>query len=75
MGDVSGFATSLATEIKMRATVLKQCVCGQAQFGWKVCPVCGREAVVQDHGVVAYYHKNPVKRWWFKIKKAFGYEK
>ena len=75
MGDISGFATSVANEIKLRAVVLKQCPCGQSQYGWKVCPACGREAVIQDHGVVAYYHKNPVKRWWFKVKKAFGHEK
>lgn len=25
---------------------------------------------IEDHGVVAFYHKNPIKRWAFKAVRA-----
>lgn len=61
------FTESFVKELTLHASVLKKCVCGQSQYGWCECPSCGRTAVVEDKGIVSYYHKNPLKRLWYKI--------
>lgn len=27
---------------------------------------------VEDHGIVSYWHKNPLMRWTWKIRRALG---
>lgn len=72
MSNVSGIATQVAKEIQLRATVLKRCKCGEGQTGWAYCPSCSRPAVMENLGVVSYYHKSFLKRTWFKIKKGMA---
>ena len=26
---------------------------------------------IEDHGVVAYYHRNPLYRWAYRVRRAF----
>lgn len=30
------------------------------------------DGTVIDYGVVAYYHVNPIRRWWFSLRQRFG---
>lgn len=68
----TSFNQALVKEIKMSAVILKRCECGQPQFGWEKCPTCDRPAVKVEQGVVAYYHKNPLRRLLFWARKKLG---
>lgn len=28
------------------------------------------DGTVEDLGVISYYHRNPLKRWWWHLKQA-----
>ena len=30
------------------------------------------DGTVIDYGVVAYYHVNPLRRWWFSLRQRLG---
>jgi hypothetical protein len=33
------------------------------------CLICDAMAVIEDLGVVAYYHRNPLRRWAFAFRR------
>lgn len=33
------------------------------------------DGTVEDLGTISYYHKNPLKRWWWHLRKAVGLKK
>lgn len=46
--------------------VVTRCGCGDPDryHPGKPCP---RPQKVEDRGVVSYFHRNPLKRWWWKL--------
>lgn len=62
--------------MKLGATIYRACKsCGlpnpdpvSGQLWDKTCPDCGTKAVVEPQGVVAYWHRNPFKRFAFFVK-------
>lgn len=48
-----------AREASIQATVLR-CTCGTpSQHAGQPCP----QALAEPLGIIAYYHRNPIKRW------------
>lgn len=64
-------ATVNAEEISIAAVVIR-CGCGDPLniHGWdngELLP-CPKPAGSEDRGVIAYYHKNPIKRWAWHLR-------
>lgn len=34
--------------------------------------VIRKDGTVEDLGVISYYHRNPLRRLWFQVKKFLG---
>lgn len=68
MATISQNAQGKVKQQQIDAVVIR-CGCGKPHsHAGKVCPKGKRE----DHGTIAYWHKNPLRRLWFKITKAFN---
>ena len=33
---------------------------------------CPTPRAVEDHGIIAYHHRNPLRRLWFALQRALG---
>lgn len=64
-------------KIEIEATVIRACQsCGMPnpepfnslglpnQYPWESCPRCGTPSVIEKKKVIAYYYRNPFKRFW-----------
>ena len=70
-----GKTQSPVKSLKLEARILRACKCGRsnpADSGvvWAACPRCGTMAVIEDVGVIAYWHRNPIIRLFRKILHA-----
>lgn len=61
-------ALSGPTSIELSATVYKRCACGTPNTDCLPnCRRCGAAAVIENHGTVAYWHRNRIMRAWRQI--------
>jgi hypothetical protein len=60
-----------ARRVVVSAVVHRACrACGAANpQGFDRCPACDQPATSEDLGAVAYWHRNPLKRWWWKARR------
>lgn len=59
-----------AGEILVPTVAVEGAVAVQSNLRAKIIRADG---TVEDVGMIAYWDKNPLKRWWFKVRKAiFG---
>ncbi len=56
-------ATQPVKALALEAIVFRACKPEHRDRYHAECPDC---RLVHDHGTVAYYHKNPLRRWWYR---------
>lgn len=55
-----------AREARIDITVIR-CGCGNpTSHTGQHCP---RPRQIEDHGTVSYYHRNPLRRWWWHLNR------